>query len=153
MQNTFYKIFLILIVLYSMFFFIGSTLYPIAAHFQLWEFADKISLLFIHACHRQPDRTFFIYEYPVALCCRCYGFYLGIIISGIFAFCNKLKLNKNTITIFIIISLFEVSISLIYGTQFNSGNITRFLVGIIMGMLLIKTAHYLFQISRKGEKI
>ena len=103
MKNKIRIIFLILFSLYSAYFFIGSTLAPILAHYQYYDLSAKLTSLFIYSCHQQPDRSFWLMGYPVALCCRCYGVYLTTMIASIFAIFNKLKINKYLIIILVLI--------------------------------------------------
>ena len=114
MKNRIRIILLILFSLYSAYFFIGSTLAPILAHYQHYDLSAKLTSLFIYSCHQQPDRSFWLMGYPVALCCRCYGVYLATMIASIFAIFNKLKLNRIAIIILILISAIDIYINYFY---------------------------------------
>lgn len=101
----------------------------------------------MYSCHQQPDRSFWLLGYPIALCCRCYGFYLAVIISSIFALLNKLKINFKIFIILLIICMIDIIINYGLGMRINTGNITRFIIGNIMGMLFIKILCYIFEIK------
>ena len=143
--------FFILFTIYSLFFVIASALAPVMAHIGQYELSAKLTSLFIYSCHQQPDRTFWFLGYPMALCCRCYGVYIGTAISSIFAIYNKLKINKHLIILFILISCVDLYINYGMGIRVhNTGNVTRFIVGIIMGLLITIGINGLFNI-KKGD--
>ena len=150
MKNRIRIILLILFSLYSAYFFIGSTLAPILAHYQHYDLSAKLTSLFIYSCHQQPDRSFWLLEYPVALCCRCYGVYLATMIASIFAIFNKLKINKYLIIILVLISAIDLYINYGMGIRtHNTGNIVRFIVGIIMGLLITLGINGIFKYKKE----
>jgi len=150
MKNRIRIILLILFSLYSAYFFIGSTLAPILAHYQHYDLSAKLTSLFIYSCHQQPDRSFWLMGYPVALCCRCYGVYLATMIASIFAIFNKLKINKYLIIILVLISAIDLYINYGMGIRtHNTGNIVRFIVGIIMGLLITLGINGIFKYKKE----
>lgn len=150
MKNKIRIILLILFSLYSAYFFIGSTLAPILAHYQHYDLSAKLTSLFIYSCHQQPDRSFWLMGYPVALCCRCYGVYLATMIASIFAIFNKLKINKYLIIILVLISAIDLYINYGMGIRtHNTGNIVRFIVGIIMGLLITLGINGIFKYKKE----
>ena len=150
MKNRIRIILLILFSLYSAYFFIGSTLAPILAHYQHYDLSAKLTSLFIYSCHQQPDRSFWLMGYPVALCCRCYGVYLATMIASIFAIFNKLKINKYLIIILVLISAIDLYINYGMGIRtHNTGNIVRFIVGIIMGLLITLGINRIFKYKKE----
>lgn len=150
MKNRIRIILLILFSLYSAYFFIGSTLAPILAHNQYYDLSAKLTSIFVYSCHQQPDRSFWLLGYPVALCCRCYGVYFATMITSIVAIFNKLKLNKITIIILILISAIDIYINYGMGIRVhNTGNIIRFIVGIIMGLLITVCINGIFNIKKE----
>ena len=71
--------------------------------------------------------------YPIALCCRCYGFYWGVTVSAIFAFINRLNIP---VIILYIISLFVAAdIFINYVLKHSTGLYLRFIAGLLMGIL------------------
>lgn len=150
MKNRIRIILLILFSLYSAYFFIGSTLAPILAHYQHYDLSAKLTSLFIYSCHQQPDRSFWLMGYPVALCCRCYGVYLATMVASIFAIFNKLKINKYLIIILVLISVIDLYINYGMGIRtHNTGNIVRFIVGIIMGLLITLGINGIFKYKKE----
>lgn len=154
MKNLITKTILILFCLYSAFFFVGSTLAPIFAHYQLYEPSAQLTATFMFSCHQEPDRSFWLLGYPVALCCRCYGVYLGCVISSIIAIFNKLHLSKKSFIILSSICIIDIIINYGFGIRtHNTGNIVRFVVGIITGLLITTVINYiLLRLTRKEEK-
>lgn len=149
-QNKIRIIFLILFALYSGFFIIGSTFAPLLAHYKYYVLSSKLTSLFIYSCHQQPDRSFWLFGYPVALCCRCYGVYLSTMISSILVIFNKLKLNRRTIVVLILVTVIDIYINYGMGIRIhNTGNVIRFIVGIIMGLLITVGINRILNI--KGE--
>lgn len=150
MRKKIEKIVIFLFVSYSVFFFLGAVLSPIMAHFEKFELSAKLTAMFMFSCHQQPDRSFWLLGYPVALCCRCLGFYLGVITSGIFELFDKLNIKLKLFLILFAISLIDIFINYGLGIRVhNTGNITRFIVGIIMGLLFVVILQYLLKGKRK----
>ena len=147
MQNKVEKGLLFILCIYSLFFFIGSTLSPMMAHFQSYDVSAKLTSLYMYSCHQQPDRSLWLLGYPIALCCRCYGFYLGVSTSTILALFNKLKVDLTLITILFITSLVDISANVIL--KINTGNITRFFIGIMMGFLCISLLLYIIKFIKE----
>lgn len=92
--------------------------------------------------------------YPMALCCRCYGFYLGTAISSISAITNKLNITTKVFIFMLIICIIDITINLLFQGQLNTGNITRFVIGILMGIIFVHILNSSFNIigSKKDEK-
>mgnify|MGYP002770967178 CR=1 FL=1 len=151
MKQKIRKVIIILFCLYSAFFIIGSTLAPIMAYFKHYNFSALLTSLFLYSCHQQPDRSFWILGYPMALCCRCYGFYLGVIISGIIALFNKLKISLNVFIFIFVLCFIDIIINFSINTIHNTGNITRFIVGVLMGVLFIIGLDYLLKFKRRSK--
>ncbi len=149
MRNFIRKLVLVFFCLYSLFFFVGSTLAPVMAHFKNYELSAILTSTYMFSCHQQPDRSFWLFGYPIALCCRCYGFYLGVIVSSIVALFNKLKINLKAFIILFAICLIDIVINYGLGMRLNTGNITRFVIGIIMGILFITGLDYILKWKRR----
>ena len=116
------------------------------AYFQHYEISAQLTALYMYSCHQAPDRSFWILGYPAALCCRCLGVYIGTCIACAFAIFNKLKINFKTFLILLLIVGIDVLINYGFGIRaHNTGNIIRFLVGIIMGLLIVIILQYLYE--------
>ena len=141
------NIIIILLCLYSLYFIIGSTLAPIFADFKIYALADKIRFLYANSCHQQPDRSFWIFGYPIALCCRCYGVYFSTFMYGIFVVIRKIKLHWKIFFSILSVVLVDIFLNL---KIIDTGNIIRFLVGILIGILFIDGLYKLLNI-KNGE--
>lgn len=149
MKQIIKKIVTVLFLIYSLFFVIGSTLSPVFAHLKLYEYSSIFTGLYMNVCHQQPDRSFWILGYPVALCCRCYGFYLGVVLSAIASLLNKFRLK---IKIFaLLFSLITLDIIFNVILKVSTGNIIRFIVGIMIGIVFISVINYLFDYKKENS--
>ena len=133
---------------YSLFFVAGSLLAPIMAHFGQYELSSQLTVTFMYSCHQKPDRSFWILGYPVALCCRCLGFYTGVAVSGFMTAFNKLKMPLKLYIILFLLAAIDIALNYLF--KISTANIVRFSAGIIMGFLFISTLFYIFE---KGEKL
>lgn len=122
-------------LLYALFFLLGSIFAPIIASSGEGHLADKLYFIFAHTCHQQPDRTFWLANYPVALCSRCLGLYLGFVIYMLInIFTGKILKLKHVVYIFII-GLTEGLLEIF--TSFQGSNIIRFFSGIAIGVFIV----------------
>ena len=140
---------LLFFCLYSLFFIIGSTFAPVFAHYKQYDISAKLTSLYIYSCHQQPDKSFWIMGYPIALCCRCLGFYIGVSLSSIFYIFHNKKLQfKFFVFILLFVLLDLISNCLI---KYYTHNAIRFIVGLMMGLLFTSIICYVFR-NKKGEK-
>lgn len=106
----------------------------------------------MYSCHQQPDRSFWILGYPIALCARCLGVYVGTIISSFLILMNKIKINKKNVII--LLSIISIDIFINYGLGIrthNTGNITRFTIGLIMGILIAYGINKIIEFKRREK--
>ena len=95
--------------------------------------------IFSPICHQNPSRCFFLFEYPLAVCARCFGVYFGFLGgTGLYPFLkgfSNITLPKTRVFIF-------VSLPIIIDTMGNffhlwmTSSWFRFTVGFIWGMIL-----------------
>mgnify|MGYP002624165783 CR=1 FL=1 len=130
---------LFLIICYSMFFVICALGVPIFAHFQNYNLSAKLQILLFSACHQNPERSFWLLGYPLGLCCRCLGVYIGCI-AGFF-----IKFSKFILCL-IGLSLIDIVLNVI---AIDTGNVTRFFAGIFTGIAIIQFIKYIL----KGKKL
>lgn len=147
MKKNFMRIVLVFFCLYSMFFLIGSISAPIMAHLQHYELSAKLTSMFMFSCHQRPDRSFWILGYPVALCCRCLGFYLGVVCSTLLALFEKFKMDIKLFVILFLIAIVDITSNFVF--NYNTGNIIRFTIGIIMGFLFTTITCYMFNYKKE----
>ncbi len=56
----------------------------------LQSIANVIMFLYKVTCHQLSERTLFIFDYPMAVCARCFAIYVAFLAGGfIFAFIRK----------------------------------------------------------------
>ena len=128
------------------FFSIGLIIIWIAAIFlapylrcRSWPAYIFIYSIFSPICHQNPARSFFIFGYPLAVCSRCLGIYVGflggIIIYPIFRGFFSLSLPK---------AKYFLALSLPIGVDtlgnflrlWSTSNWPRFVLGFIWGIIL-----------------
>ena len=148
MKNKIKNTILLIFCIYSLFFLIGSILAPIMAHFKQYDLSGILTATYMFSCHQRPERSFWIFDYPVALCCRCLGFYLGIILSSLVALIKKQYLPIKTFYLLLFTSLIDILSNCIFKINTHKG--TRFFIGIIMGTIFVTLICYGFK--HKKEK-
>jgi uncharacterized membrane protein len=95
--------------------------------------------LFSPLCHQIPSRSFFIFNYPLAVCARCLGIYFGFFAgAGLFPFVRRfsnLTLPKTQTFVFF---TFPVALDFIGNLLrlWRSSNGLRFSTGFIWGAVL-----------------
>ena len=60
---------------------VGAPMLASQAHFAPASF---IYLIFSNVCHQIPDRSFIVAGFPLAICHRCSGIYLGLMLGSLF---------------------------------------------------------------------
>ncbi len=133
--------------LYSLFFITGSCLAPLMAHFRCYDFSAQLTAMYMYSCHQRPDRSFWLMGYPVALCCRCLGFYTGVFISSIGVLLGKFKLQAKFLVILILFVFIDLLLNFIF--NINTSNFLRFITGILMGVLFIFVLNFIFDKKKK----
>jgi len=95
--------------------------------------------LFSHLCHQIPSRSFFILNYPLAVCARCLGIYFGFFAgAGFFPLVrrfSKLALPKTRTFVFFSLPLALDFIGNLL-RLWRSSNELRFCTGFIWGAVL-----------------
>ncbi len=131
-----------LLALYSAFFWLGALATPFLSHFESYDLSAKLSYILSNACHQNPERSFWIWGYPVSLCARCLGVYIGTTVSCMNALFNKLNINIKAFIIMVFICLADIILNLF---KINTGNIIRFCTGIIIGLLITITVNFVLR--------
>ncbi len=103
----------------------------------------------MYSCHQQPDRSFWIFGYPMALCCRCLGTYIGVAITSVLALINKFSIGEKAIIIIAILAFADIFINYGMGKLQNTGNVTRFIAGILLAIVITKVFDYILKTERK----
>ena len=142
---------LIIFCLYSLFFLIGSTLAPILAQCHQFDLSGKLTATYMFSCHQNPCRSFWIFGYPIALCCRCLGFYLGVVVSSLIIVIKGWELSYKKFIVLFFIAFADILLN--YKFNFDTGNYTRFLIGIIMGFLFTALICFVFRLRRRKSNV
>ena len=150
MKKILRQLFLSLLSLYSLFFIICGTLPPILSKLKLYDLSSKLHFMLMHSCHQKPTRSFWLLGYPMSLCCRCYGFYIGACVSLILVLINKFNINKKIS--FCLLALIIIDLFLNFILKINTGNFIRFIVGIFMGITFTYILNVISNLLFKGEK-
>ena len=140
---------LITFCLYSLFFIVGSIFAPICAHYHQFDLSGKLTAMYMFSCHQDPSRSFWILNYPIALCCRCLGFYLGVAVSSLIILIKSRKISFRKFIILFFIVFTDIMLNYLY--KLNTGNYTRFLTGIIMGFLFTAIICFAYRLKRRKK--
>ena len=149
MKKTVKSIVLISMIICGILFVVCAILAPILAHFKFYQTSAMITNMLSFTCHQGQKGSFWILDYPVALCARCLGFYTGLAIFGIKSLFNKIKLNIKTFGILILISIIGLICDSILKT--NIGNIVRFIIGLILGLIFVIIINMIFNLFQKRK--
>ena len=141
------KSLLIILAIYSSFFCITAILVPLFAYSGNYKLSAELSYLLSNACHQSPDRSFWLLGYPVSLCARCLGVYIGVTVTCFFALADKININLKLFTLLAFICITDISLNLFH---INTGNITRLCIGLIIGFLITITVNFILNIRRKN---
>lgn len=147
MKLIFKRTFFVVLCLYSLFFVFGSILSPIMAHFHNYDLSGKLTSLYMFSCHQRPERSFWILGYPVALCCRCLGVYIGVVISSIAAILEKFHIKLTYILVFLFVTTLDITLN--YFLKITTSNIQKFLIGMIIGYLLVTFIYFIFHLKKE----
>lgn len=141
------NIIIFILSMYSLLFIVIAILPPILAYFGYYDISGKITFWLSGACHQKPTHTFWFLGFPLALCCRCFGFYIGCVISSIIIFIKNITISKFVIliTLYGIIDLF-----INYALSINTGRYSKFISGICLGTIFIIIINYI--LKKEGEK-
>ncbi len=141
------NILIILWALYSAFFWLSALAVPFLSYFGGYDLSAKLSYILSNACHQNPERSFWLLGYPVSLCARCLGVYIGVTFTCFFALTDKININFKLFTILAFICITDISLNLFH---INTGNITRLCIGLIIGFLITITVNFILNIRRKN---
>lgn len=130
------QLWLIILVL-NLIFVLLAMLAPLVQN-QWPQISSAIFLIFSPFCHQRTDRSWAIGSYPMALCARCFGIFLGFWLGTIvLPFFQKGKLNKWPKLGWLIAASVPMAVDLIGNIShlWSSSNWLRFLIGLSCGFL------------------
>jgi len=129
------KIVYILLILYAGVFLTSGIGAPVTAHFNQFELANKFYGLMSLSCHQNPLRSFWIFGYPMALCSRCSGIYLGSILTLLLLIFKDFRLKSLFIILLLLMVITEIVLEKV--TILEGNNFIRFISGNICGFIFI----------------
>ena len=126
------------------------------------SFSRRVSVLFTlffsPVCHQIPDRSFHISGYPIAVCARCSGIYIGFLLGIIvYPFFQNLKKHVLPSNWILIIGIFpmvlEISLSKMRVIHSNLYLISMsgLVIGSVMAFYVIPGIFQLFNIQYNCE--
>lgn len=139
MSHKLYYILLFFTIAWCLFIFLAPALSANGFTLQ----AGFVYYFFSHICHQLPDRSFVIFEKPLAVCSRCTAIYIGFL-TGVLLYpflkslLNNIKLHHKII-LFAMLPLsidYSLTILNIWQNTFYSRTITGFIVGIAFSFLI-----------------
>lgn len=140
------KIFLYFLAIYSLLFIILGVLAPVLAYSKQFYAADIIYLLMHKSCTQEALRCFWVFGYQMAICARCLGSYIGVIIAIILELSN-IRFNKMTCLLLTIIAFGEILLEVL--KVYSGNNYIRLVAGIALGGVIIILPSYLLE--KKGN--
>jgi uncharacterized membrane protein len=99
--------------------------------------ASMLYVSFSRLCHQIPDRSFILMGYPLAVCHRCFGLYLGFFFGSIinFPFFYRSPSVRRLCVILACIPMVLDILTTHCGLRHSTG-VSRFLTGLILGCLI-----------------
>ena len=104
---------------------------PLLAKFHYYELFDAVMALFVGNCHQQALRSFWVFGYPLAVCCRCLGIYAGVAL-GCYHTVFKPSTFKKEWLVLLVIGIMEKVLEFFITLPLNLawiGNTSRFIAG------------------------
>ncbi len=104
-----------------------------------FDSAGFLYACFAPVCHQTPDRSLFLWGFPLAVCARCFGIYLGFA-AGLFLFPFLRGLSSVRLPSFKAFALVSFPIVLDFAGNvlrlWSTSNIPRLLTGFLWGAIL-----------------
>jgi len=100
-----------------------------------------VYLCFSGFCHQIPERSFFLSGYPMAVCCRCFGIYLGLVL-GSPGYSPSVRRTPIGRRIFVFIAGFPLLLDALLPLAglWQSTAASRFVTGLLLGYLISSLA-------------
>lgn len=110
---------------------------PILASRAYFGPASWIYVVFSNVCHQMPDRSFILAGFPLAICHRCSGIYLGLILGSLIKipfFHRAAGIRRIWIVAATLPLILDVALPF---TGIGAGHaVSRFLTGLLFGTML-----------------
>lgn len=124
------KLLKVVLLGYALYFLFGAFMAPHAAHTHQFELADHYYETFSASCQQQASRSFWLEGYPMALCARCLGTYIGFILSGLIWLISP---RKFTLKLFLLLLVPGLGEKITEFLGWAGNNEIRFISGIFLG--------------------
>jgi uncharacterized membrane protein len=120
-----------------------------------------IYAIFSATCHQIPSRCFYAFGYPLSVCARCFGIYIGFFLGTlVFPLTKNFSapvLPKSKILILLSIPIAVDAAGNLLGI-WTSSNAVRFLTGIVWGLILpfyflVGLLDYILHKKKSGETV
>ena len=99
--------------------------------------ASKFYFPFSFFCHQNPDRSFMLGAYPLAVCHRCFGIYLGFFLGTLLKFRwvhGSVMLRRGSVLVAVLPMLLDFSLD--FAGLWTGAPGIRFATGLIFGCLI-----------------
>lgn len=109
---------------------------PLMKHGGMGDASSNLYYFFSFLCHQIPSRSFHIYEDIFAVCSRCFGVYLGIVLGLLFYPLFRSVDNTDPMPrVWLILACVPLGIdwSLTFFGIWENTHLTRFLTGALVG--------------------
>jgi len=99
--------------------------------------SSVLYFLFSGVCHQLPSRSFFICGFPLAVCHRCTGIYLGLFLGSLIVnrFIHRSP-GERRVWALVFVTPLLLDVLLSHGGLWTGTSLTRFLTGLLFGNLL-----------------
>ena len=113
---------------------------PVAKANGLQGLAFVVYEAFSHVCHQAPERSFYLAGYPLAVCARCTGLYIGFATAVIFY--PVVTSLKRTHTperrwLFLAAAPLAIDFSLSFFGVWENNHVSRLLTGALLGAVSV----------------
>lgn len=107
-----------------------------AAHFRHYA-AAALYLFFAPVCHQIPERSFSLYGFPLAVCHRCAGIYLGLFLGSFFEY-HSLHSSPRIRKVWILAASMPLLLGVLLSSTglWTGSALSRFSTGLLFGIML-----------------
>lgn len=113
---------------------------PLAQSNGLQWFSFSVYEVFSHFCHQTPERSFYLAGYPLAVCARCTGLYVGFAAAvAVYPVMTSLKRTHapERKWLFIAAAPLAIDFTLGFFGVWENSHLSRFLTGALLGAVSV----------------
>lgn len=116
-------------------FVLGSICAPYLSFLGLETVAKYIYGIYGLSCHQVPSRSFFVFDHQIAVCARCFSFYLSMLAFGILLSLIEVRpLDRKIASLLVLPILIDVLLQTL-GIK-ESTNLLRVTTGVLLSLSL-----------------